>query len=139
MTDYATVRNKVETDDTLVFASGHETLDGSPRKITKEELDGIPDFILRWDDYIPVDAVRAWIEYHHEGQSEIHDQGLFISSASSDEYFAKVVYEYDESLNKLDDVLAFAIDWEVVAHELLREDYIKLEYNGSNYYFRSVA
>ena len=30
MTDYATVRNKVETDDTLVFAAGHETLDGRP-------------------------------------------------------------------------------------------------------------
>ena len=105
-------------------------------KITMETLDSIPDMILMRDNEdVPADAVRAFIEYFQEG---FPDADVYAGTYYDDSMFAQAMYETDSTVMDLDPIIYSAINFDDVAYDLLIDDFVKIEYHDKTYYFRST-
>ena len=105
-------------------------------KITLQQLDNIPDMILmRGNEDVPADAVRAFIEYFQEG---FPDADVYAGTYYDDSMFAQAMYETDSTVMDLDPIIYSAINFKDVAYDLLIEDFVSISYHNKTYYFRST-
>ena len=105
-------------------------------KITLQQLDNIPDMILmRGNEDVPADAVRAFIEYFQEG---FPDADVYAGTYYDDSMFAQAMYETDSTVMDLDPIIYSAINFKDVAYDLLIDDFVSISYHNKTYYFRST-
>ena len=105
------------------------------QRITMETLDNIPDMILmRGNEDVPADAVRAFIEYFQEG---FPDADVYAGEYYDDSMFAQAMYETDNTVMDLDPIIYSAINFKDVAYDLLIDDFVSISYHDKTYYFRS--
>ena len=105
-------------------------------KITLQQLDNIPDMLLmRGNEDVPADAVRAFIEYFQEG---FPDADVYAGTYYDDSMFAQAMYETDSTVMDLDPIIYSAINFKDVAYDLLIDDFVSISYHNKTYYFRST-
>ena len=106
------------------------------KRITMETLDNIPDMILmRGNEDVPADAIRAFIEYFQEG---FPDKEVYVGTYYDEGMFAQAMYETDNTVMDLDPIIYSAINFKDVAYDLLIDDFVKVTYHDQVYYFRST-
>tara|TARA_B100000470_G_scaffold60008_1_gene45320 strand:+ start:1184 stop:1519 length:336 start_codon:yes stop_codon:yes gene_type:complete len=105
-------------------------------KITQHTLDNIPDMILmRGNEDVPADAIRAFIEYFQEG---FPDADVYAGTYYDEGMFAQAMYETDSTVMDLDPIIYSAINFKDVAYDLLIDDFVQVSYHDQTYYFRST-
>jgi hypothetical protein len=105
-------------------------------KITQHTLDNIPDMILmRGNEDVPADAIRAFIEYFQEG---FPDADVYAGTYYDEGMFAQAMYETDSTVMDLDPIIYSAINFKDVAYDLLIDDFVQVSYHNQTYYFRST-
>ena len=106
------------------------------KRITMETLDNIPDMILmRGNDDVPADAVRAFILYFQEA---FPDADVYAGTYYDEGMFAQAMYETDSTVMDLDPIIYSAINFKDVAYDLLIDDFVSISYHNKTYYFRST-
>ena len=91
--------------------------------------------LMRGNEDVPADAVRAFIEYFQEG---FPDADVYAGTYYDDSMFAQAMYETDSTVMDLDPIIYSAINFKDVAYDLLIDDFVSISYHNKTYYFRST-